>query len=240
MRFVLAVVVVLGLSPLAAAQSHRPPAKQGSAPSGPRPSIGLPLPPIGLPLPPIGLPPSRLQPPVDTNPPRQGFRNPPVRRFDRQFDQRFDRGFNQQFGGRFDQRFDRNRWMRSRQTVVLFPPYGWDQIFLDPAIPVSQYPLAPVYGPQFPTDQFQYPVTPPYPYSFPGSDVEEPPPSVGQVLLELQDDVNPQVYVDGYYVGTVGDIGGVLTLDAGVHALELRAAGYEGVAFDVQVPADRT
>jgi hypothetical protein len=47
-----------------------------------------------------------------------------------------------------------------------------------------------------------------------------------------------EVYVDGYYVGVVDDYNGVfqrLNLLAGPHRVELRAKGYETLAFDVKV-----
>ncbi len=61
----------------------------------------------------------------------------------------------------------------------------------------------------------------------------------GRVRLELQPDVDPQIYVDGYFVGTLDDVNGELTVEAGVHRIELRAEGYEILAFSVQVPPDR-
>lgn len=78
MRFELAVIVMLGLPAMAAAQ----PAV--SVPGGvvplppiglPLPQIGLPLPQIGLPLPPIGLPPAAASPRhSDVNGPAPGVR----------------------------------------------------------------------------------------------------------------------------------------------------------------------
>jgi hypothetical protein len=61
----------------------------------------------------------------------------------------------------------------------------------------------------------------------------------GRVRLELQPGVDPQIYVDGYYVGTLDDASGELTVDAGLHKIELRAEGYETLELSVQVPADR-
>ena len=57
--------------------------------------------------------------------------------------------------------------------------------------------------------------------------------------LELMPKVDTQIYVDGYYVGTLDDFSGELTLDAGPHHVELRADGYESIEVDVQVSADR-
>lgn len=51
------------------------------------------------------------------------------------------------------------------------------------------------------------------------------------------------VYVDGYYSGVVDDFDGIfqkLHIDAGAHRIEIRAPGYETLAFDVRIEADRT
>ena len=66
------------------------------------------------------------------------------------------------------------------------------------------------------------------------------PPAIG--LLRF--DVTPrsaQVFVDSFYAGTIADIEAqrVLTLAAGPHRIELRAAGYQPVTFDVRIdPSD--
>jgi len=52
-----------------------------------------------------------------------------------------------------------------------------------------------------------------------------------------------QVFVDGYFVGSVDDFSGTLAglaLEAGPHRLEFRAPGYETVAVDVRIEAQRT
>jgi hypothetical protein len=52
-----------------------------------------------------------------------------------------------------------------------------------------------------------------------------------------------QVYVDGFYVGSVEDFGmsgRALDLDEGAHRVELRAAGYATLSFDVRITADQT
>jgi hypothetical protein len=67
-----------------------------------------------------------------------------------------------------------------------------------------------------------------------------PPPAIGM----LRFDVTPQsaqVFVDSFYAGTIADIEAqrVLTLPAGPHRIELRAAGYQPVTFDVRIdPTD--
>jgi PEGA domain-containing protein len=47
-----------------------------------------------------------------------------------------------------------------------------------------------------------------------------------------------EVYVDGYYVSTVGDFSGTAparALEAGPHRIEIRADGYETATFDVRI-----
>jgi PEGA domain len=60
----------------------------------------------------------------------------------------------------------------------------------------------------------------------------------------LRLDVEPrtaQVYIDGFYVGSVAAMNGMgLTLRAGWHRLECRAPGYETPAVNVTVEAKRT
>lgn len=60
-----------------------------------------------------------------------------------------------------------------------------------------------------------------------------PPP--GHVRLELQPGVVAQVYVDGYFVGTVDEVNDGIPIDAGRHTLELRADGYESLELNIQV-----
>ena len=65
---------------------------------------------------------------------------------------------------------------------------------------------------------------------------------VGQLRLKVKPE-NGQVYVDGYYVGEVDSFDGVLQrlpIEAGAHRVEIRAAGYETVAFDVMVTPGET
>ncbi|HUR34453.1 MAG TPA: PEGA domain-containing protein [Vicinamibacterales bacterium] len=52
-----------------------------------------------------------------------------------------------------------------------------------------------------------------------------------------------EVYVDGYYAGVVDDFDGTLqqvNLEPGPHNIEVRADGFEPVAFDVNVEPGRT
>jgi hypothetical protein len=67
------------------------------------------------------------------------------------------------------------------------------------------------------------------------SSAEERRPTTGRLRLELQPALVPQVFVDGYYVGTLNDLNGDLSIDAGPHKLEFRAEGYENLELDVQI-----
>ena len=51
-----------------------------------------------------------------------------------------------------------------------------------------------------------------------------------------------QVFVDGYFVGTLGDIeaGRPLMIDAGPHRLELRAPGYQSTSVDIRLAPNDT
>ena len=65
---------------------------------------------------------------------------------------------------------------------------------------------------------------------------------VGQLRLKVKPE-NGQVYVDGYYVGDVDSFDGVfqrLTIEAGAHRVEIRAAGFQTVTFDVMVTPGET
>jgi hypothetical protein len=50
--------------------------------------------------------------------------------------------------------------------------------------------------------------------------------------------LSTQVFVDGYYEGTVEDLGRGLPLPEGPHTIELRADGYMPTTFDVRIAAD--
>ena len=65
---------------------------------------------------------------------------------------------------------------------------------------------------------------------------------VGQLRLKVKPE-NGQVYVDGYYVGDVDSFDGMLqrlAIEAGAHRVEIRAAGYETVTFDVMIAPGET
>ena len=73
-----------------------------------------------------------------------------------------------------------------------------------------------------------------------------PYPSRGYDLGSIKLKVTPrdaEVFVDGYYAGTVDDFDGVfqaLKLDSGGYKIEIRKPGFETLHFDVRVQPDRT
>lgn len=97
--------------------------------------------------------------------------------------------------------------------------------------PVYVVPMYWGYGPSF-TGSSAGPVTSP-----PTSAAEAPPArTVGTVWL----DVDPRagdVYVDGYFVGTIDDLRGALDVEPGPHRIEVRTTGYEAMREDVRVEA---
>ena len=115
------------------------------------------------------------------------------------------------------ERFERperpERFERSRSTVLIYwPTFGW------PYLPGTALPGTAV--PSLPT---------PRPAQTHAS---------GRLRLELRSGIDPQIYVDGYYVGMLSDVGGELTLDAGGHTIELREEGYENLHVDVRISPD--
>lgn len=106
---------------------------------------------------------------------------------------------------------------RSEPTVIyLVPTYGWG------------YPYAaPIATP-----------TPGFPDTSSKDRTHEP--LTGSLRLDVQPDSVLQLYVDGYYVGTSADVNGELELEARPHKIEIRAPGYETLAFDVQIAPSRS
>jgi hypothetical protein len=67
----------------------------------------------------------------------------------------------------------------------------------------------------------------------------EPPPMPGRLMLDIAP-TNAQIFADGYYVGTPADFGverGGGIIEAGVHRLDVSAAGFEPISVDVRVVA---
>jgi hypothetical protein len=69
-----------------------------------------------------------------------------------------------------------------------------------------------------------------------------PPPkqATGRLLLSLHSGVDPQIFVDGYYVGLFSDVAGELILDVGAHTIELHEEGFRDARVDVKIPLDGT
>ncbi len=77
-----------------------------------------------------------------------------------------------------------------------------------------------------------------------------PDPAAGQIVYQNTDEgslrlkIKPrqaEVYVDGYFAGIVDDFDGVfqsLKIEAGPHRIEIRAAGFEPLTFDVRITAE--
>lgn len=64
---------------------------------------------------------------------------------------------------------------------------------------------------------------------------------IGSVRLKVKPE-DAEVYVDGYYAGTVDDFDGIfqsLKLDSGGYRIEIRKDGFEPLTFDVRVQYDR-
>src|SRR5262245_58732494 len=96
-------------------------------------------------------------------------------------------------------------------------------------VPAYQWPYLPgTAAPSLPTPQSGGSEGPP---------LREPAP--GRLRIELQALVDPQIYVDGYFVGSVSDFNGEVTVEVGHHTIELRQDGYETLHIDMQVPGDR-
>lgn len=119
--------------------------------------------------------------------------------------------------------------------VVRHRPYGYR-----PGFSVGIYLGSPYYG------RSRYPYAYRYPYPYPFAYLSPyPVPAYGSgawvayggVRLEVTPE-DATVDVDGYYVGIVDDFDGTrqrVPLEAGPHHVEIRAPGYETVAFDVNV-----
>jgi hypothetical protein len=106
-------------------------------------------------------------------------------------------------------------------------PYGYPYRYA--------YPY-PYYSSAYPYGGYGYGLPPPAyvsaapGYAYGGVRIQDAPPEA-------------QVFVDGYYMGVVDDFDGPfqhLNLTAGPHQIEIRAAGYQPITFDVNVQPGRT
>jgi hypothetical protein len=83
------------------------------------------------------------------------------------------------------------------------------------------------------------------PYAAPGPQHTPPPPAeqgppTGRLWMDIEPAGDWQLFVDGYYVGTTGEFGGGIELEAGPHSMEIRASGYEPLRFGVNISASRS
>ena len=86
-----------------------------------------------------------------------------------------------------------------------------------------------------------------YPYGYgygygSGSGYSAPPYDLGKLRIKVRQR-DAEVWVDGYYAGTVDDFDGTfqaLKLETGGYKIEIRKPGFETLVFDVHVQPDRT
>jgi hypothetical protein len=120
-----------------------------------------------------------------------------------------------------------------------YPLFDFDFVY---RFPYGLYPYS-RFGYPYPYP-YPYPYTYPYPpseYPFSGSDSDEPA-VFGEVRIDIPQK-EATVFADGYFVGVVEDFDGPiehLKLAPGPHHIEIRAARYQTLAFDVFVQAGRT
>jgi PEGA domain len=101
-----------------------------------------------------------------------------------------------------------------------------------------QYPVG-GFGYVVPAFGWGYPMAEPGPaptqgFEPPPQYVESAPP-YGTLRVEVLAAASAQVYVDGYFIGTADQAAVGLDLEPGPHRVEVRAAGYEPLTFDVRI-----
>lgn len=69
---------------------------------------------------------------------------------------------------------------------------------------------------------------------------QEPAPPTGTLQIDVRPSDGVQLYVDGYFVGTLDEANGQLVLEVGPHSIEMRAPGYETIRLNVKLEAGRT
>jgi hypothetical protein len=100
--------------------------------------------------------------------------------------------------------------------IYALPPYRYFPINTTLGYGVTEYPVAEALPPQPP-----------------------PMPETGFLRLEIDPQQTVQVFVDGLYMGTLGDLGIELELRLGPRRIELRAPGYRTLTFDTRIEFDR-
>ena len=115
----------------------------------------------------------------------------------------------------YARRFDRRpRFFRHRYPFVSGYGYLTDAYF--PSFPSSMY------------QGFEYP-----------DERRAPTESNGYLRLQVQPEA-AQVYVDGYFAGTVAEFGVGRSLAAGAHSVEIRVPGFKTVSFAVRIVPNET
>ncbi len=91
---------------------------------------------------------------------------------------------------------------------------------------------------------YPWSVAPPQPATPPAPAPEvqplPPQPLTGRLRLEVEPANLLQLFVDGVYVGTPGDLGNEIDLPPGSRRIEVRAPGYKTLIFDAQIAPHRT
>lgn len=70
-----------------------------------------------------------------------------------------------------------------------------------------------------------------------------PPPepvTTGFLTLDVEPRESVQVFVDGYFIGNLADLGNEIEVGLGARRIELRAPGYRTLVFDTEIVPDRT
>jgi hypothetical protein len=101
----------------------------------------------------------------------------------------------------------------------------------------SAFPVVPVYGWPY---YYEAPAATP---SSPSSDsvaIRAAGPPVGYLQFDIPGDREQQLYVDGFYLGTLLDFASGVALEAGPHAVEIRAPGFETLSVAVNIASGRT
>src|SRR5262245_64274272 len=122
-----------------------------------------------------------------------------------------------------------------RPTVVRVVPYRPYYYSYRPGFSFSFAYGSPYYG---------YPAYSPYAYPSPPAGYISPVPGRAYGGVRIEDaPQDGQVFADGYYMGVVDDFDNPfqhMNLEAGPHKIEIRAPGFDPVAFDVNVVPGET
>jgi hypothetical protein len=132
-----------------------------------------------------------------------------------------------------------------RPTVVRVAPYRPYYYTYRPGFSFSFAYGSPYYGsPYYGSPYYGYPAYSPYAYPTPPAGYISPIPGRAYGGVRIEDaPQDGQVFADGYYMGVVDDFDNPfqhMNLEAGPHKIEIRAPGFEPVAFDVNVVPGET